>query len=167
MPQYDSAEEDEEDSEDLSGAEDLSDNEGHLGSGNSSSHSQQPLSDDEQSEDGEEEDDEAAEDEQADDSAPDRSGTAAWYRSRQHQPVSPSASLTVLQYCYVLLNLKRRHRARNNLCSELIYLLARCVLPAGNIAPPSWYLVRKVIGCAAAGWFTNIATVFLLIVLLI
>ena len=72
-------------------------------------------------------------------------GTADWYRQKEQEPLFPGAHMSVIQTCFVLLSLKRRHYVRDNLFKELLCLL-RLLLPAGNLLPPSLYLLKRTVG---------------------
>ena len=82
-------------------------------------------------------------------------GRAGWFRERLSEPLFPGAGMTLLSFCYVLLTMKRQHRVRNNFFNELLCLLAKSVFPANNCAPPSWYLMRKIVGCAFIIWISK------------
>ena len=52
----------------------------------------------------------------------------------------------MLQLSFVLLSMKRKHHARDGFLKELCCLFQR-LLPEDNLMPPSWYLMRKLVGC--------------------
>ena len=85
------------------------------------------------------------------DGAPDalprpKKGTGRWYHWCRMQPVAAGNPFSLLQACFWLAQMKYDFRvsdaALNMFCSLVHYLL----LPAGNLFPPSYHLVKAVLG---------------------
>ena len=79
-------------------------------------------------------------------SLPNKVGSAEWYKQRLCDPLFAGSRISCLAFCYVLLTLKRAHRVRNSFFNQLLCLLSQKVFPEQHCAPPSWYLMRKIVG---------------------
>lgn len=74
-------------------------------------------------------------------------GAAARLIQNRYRPIYEGANITVIQSAYVMLSLKRKGRIRDGAFDMCIRVIHDVMLPAGNLFPPSLYMMRRVIGC--------------------
>lgn len=72
--------------------------------------------------------------------------SAAEYIQHANDPLFPASRTTVKQYCFNMMELKRRGKMKTGTMDIMLRLVSQSVLPAGNYAPPSYYLVKRVLG---------------------
>ena len=76
-----------------------------------------------------------------------RGGTAAWFKLRLDEPLYPGAELTQREFVFFMLSHKFNNQVGQKQFNELCRFLAMTVLPRGNLAPPSYELMRRIIDC--------------------
>ena len=67
-----------------------------------------------------------------------RAGTSVWYRERLLEPLFPSARVSVLVFLFIMLTMKRDRGLTDSVMDMSLCLIAKAVLPAGNLLPSPW-----------------------------
>lgn len=75
-----------------------------------------------------------------------RRGTAAWYHRMREEPIYPGNAFTVLTVCYWISCMKTMFRVPNTVIDLWCKFVHILLLPQGNMFPPSFYLVKAVLG---------------------
>ena len=73
--------------------------------------------------------------------------TVQWYLNHCHHPLYPSATISVLQACFVIAGIKLEGNMRDGQMDMMLRTIHEALLPKGNIFPPSLYLLSKILGC--------------------
>ena len=79
--------------------------------------------------------------------------TAKYYIDRRFHPIHPGAEITVLGSAYLMCEVKDKYNLHDMALDHLCRLQAEVFLPTGNHFPPSYYLMKKVLGYVAADQF--------------
>lgn len=67
-----------------------------------------------------------------------------------HDPIVPGAPISVLQYCFIRVAEKQRHKIKDSYFDRDQRFFSRCCGPTGehdhNSRPPSFDMVKKILG---------------------
>ena len=75
-----------------------------------------------------------------------RPGTAAYYKERLNQQIYENAKLTVIQAVFLFFLLKQQMRISDTAFNMICRTIHAVLLPAGNLFPPSLYLMKQISG---------------------
>ena len=75
-----------------------------------------------------------------------KEGTSAWWSERRDDPITHAHATSVLQMCFWLGRLKHEYRISDIAIDMICRLIHFLILPAGNLFPPSFHLVKAVLG---------------------
>ncbi len=74
----------------------------------------------------------------------------AWYLHNRHRPVFPGSQLSIQQAAYMAMSIKREHAMRDAAFEGMCGMIAHCLLPKGNVFPPTLYLMKRILGAREA-----------------
>ena len=77
--------------------------------------------------------------------APARAGAYRWYMQHLYKPLYPGAIVTAIQACFVFMCLFNDANMGSNVIDKLLRLIWR-ILPRGNFLPPSFYMMKRILG---------------------
>ena len=73
-------------------------------------------------------------------------GTARWYRQKRYHFITEGSTVTVLKAAYWVALMKSQLRVTDIVIDTVCAMIHYLLLPAGNMFPPSYHLVRSVLG---------------------
>ena len=71
--------------------------------------------------------------------------SASDYIAHERDMLFPGSPMTVGQYCYTMMELKREGTIRDTSMDKILRVISCAVLPPVNNAPPSYHLLKKVL----------------------
>lgn len=85
-----------------------------------------------------------------DDGEAPRKGTLKYFMQHLHDPIVPGAPISVLQYCFIRVAEKQRHKIKDSYFDRDQRFFSECCGPQGehahNFRPPSFDMVKKILG---------------------
>lgn len=85
-----------------------------------------------------------------DDGEAPRKGTLKYFMQHLHDPIVPGAPISVLQYCFIRVAEKQRHKIKDSYFDRVQRFFSECCGPQGehahNFRPPSFDMVKKILG---------------------
>ena len=80
-----------------------------------------------------------------------RPGTLRYHLNHLNDPITPGARISVLQYCYVRMLEKQRSRTKDTYFDrDCRFFSACCGSAQDNLRPPSFDMVKKILGTREA-----------------
>lgn len=75
-----------------------------------------------------------------------KAGTGAWYHYHRTKSIVAGHAVTVLEACFWLATLKHDHKVTDVVINMVCGMVHRLLLAPGNLFPPSYHIVKKVLG---------------------
>ena len=73
--------------------------------------------------------------------------TVAFHKENSHSLLYPSATVNVLQACFLIASIKLEGNMRDGQMDMMLWMMHELFLPPANLLPSSLYLVSKILGC--------------------
>lgn len=94
--------------------------------------------------------DEPAPVEVGDNPKPPKKRTGAWYHYHQFTSITPDHGVRVIDVCFWLARWKSQNRVSDKAMDEMCQMIHYLLLPAHNMVPPSYHLIRCALGVPPA-----------------